>query len=97
MSESKFEIGKLVLTSGISDRCADDAFMHWAIQCLERHKKGDWGDLLADDKNFNSRGVKSGDGRLYSGYTNPDNSTLKILIVTEWNRSVTTILLPEEY
>ena len=97
MAESKFETGEFVMTCGVSDKCSDDGFMQWAMGCLERHKQGDWGDLLSDDMKLNDRGLESGDGRLHSAYKHPDNTALQIWIVTEWNRSVTTILLPEEY
>lgn len=61
---------------------------------LERHQSGDWGDLDADDKAANDYDVDH-EGRLLSAYRLPD--TTRIYVITEWDRSVTTVLLPEEY
>jgi len=61
---------------------------------LARHESCDWGDLCEEDKQANDRAMCDG-GRLLSAYTVDDD--LKLWIITEWDRSVTTILLPEEY
>lgn len=62
---------------------------------LLRHQLCDWGDLEKEDKCTNDEALKSG-GRLLSSYNvhGPDH---RDWIITEWDRSVTTILLPEEY
>jgi len=71
-----------------------------AIQrCLDRHRNGDWGDLCDEDKAMNNESLiieKSGGwaDRLFSSY---ETEFGKIYIITEHDRSVTTILLPEEY
>ena len=69
-----------------------------AGQCLEtflvRHARGDWGDLCADDRRENARALREG-GRLMSTYTLKSGQTL--WIITEADRSVTTLLLPLEY
>lgn len=62
---------------------------------LKRHLSGDWGDMDAHDRAANDRALKHG-GRLFSQYRIP-NKSLTIWIITEADRSVTTILLPEEY
>ena len=54
----------------------------------------DWGDLDDDDKRFNDEALQHGD-RLFSAY-HLTNGT-KIYVITEWDRSVTTALLPSEY
>lgn len=98
MSESKFETGRLVMTNGIAVKCAeDDAFTQWSMQCLERHKQGDWGDMEEEDKQINETALTTPLGRLHSAYTHPDNIALKIWIITEWDRSASTILFPDEY
>jgi hypothetical protein len=65
------------------------------IPCLRRHLHGDWGDLSDNDRRQNNAALKSGEDRLFSSYeVSPD---LKLWIITEWDRSVTTLLLPSEY
>jgi hypothetical protein len=64
------------------------------VEFLSRHLRGDWGDLCQEDKTENELGLKYG-FRLLSSYQVTD--TEKIWIITEADRSVTTLLLPEEY
>ncbi len=61
---------------------------------LNRHANCDWGDVCKDDWNTNNEAVEN-DGRLLSVYR--DSKGTKFWIITEWDRSVTTILLPEDY
>jgi hypothetical protein len=61
---------------------------------LARHVTGDWGDLNADDCRENEQSIHDG-CRLLSAYLLSDGT--KIWIITEADRSSTTILLPEEY
>ena len=62
---------------------------------LRRHHCGDWGDeLCAEDKAANEQALKDG-SRLLSCYRTPAGD--RLYIITEWDRSVTTILLPSEY
>jgi hypothetical protein len=61
---------------------------------LSRHLRGDWGELCEEDKTENELSLKHG-FRLLSSYPITDNATL--WIITEADRSVTTLLLPSEY
>ena len=61
---------------------------------LQRHVSGDWGDLCAEDIAANNDALQQGN-RLLSSYTLSEN--VKVWIITEWDRSVTTLLLPSEY
>src|SRR5262245_61993147 len=64
---------------------------------LVRHFTGDWGDLDNSDKRANDRALKDGT-RIFSAYhLNPDDRSSKVWVITEADRSVTTILLPSEY
>lgn len=65
-----------------------------ALDLLSRHLSGDWGDLDQEDKTENELSLKYG-FRLLSSYQVSD--TDKIWIITEADRSVTTLLLPEDY
>lgn len=60
---------------------------------LARHAAGDWGNLCAFDRRQNEVALRDG-YRVLSSYGTPAG---KIWIITEADRSVTTILLPEEY
>lgn len=61
---------------------------------LSRHLRGDWGELCQDDKTENELSLKHG-FRLLSSY--PITETAQLWIITEADRSVTTLLLPSEY
>lgn len=61
---------------------------------LRRRGHGDYGELGAHDRTENERALKYG-GRLFSAYA--ARNGFKFYIITESDRSVTTILLPEDY
>jgi hypothetical protein len=64
------------------------------LEFLSRHLRGDWGDLCHEDKTENELSLKYG-LRLLSSY--PVTESEKLWVITEADRSVTTLLLPEEY
>jgi len=87
---SRFPLGSLVATPN-----ALAALTDWDLQvALQRHAAGDWGDLCNQDKEANSTALLRG-GRLLSAF-HGQNGT-KFWIITEADRSATTILLPEDY
>lgn len=84
--------GQIVATPGALaaiEHTGDDA-AHY----LQRHLWGDWGDVCAADRTANNKALLTGE-RVLSAYRLHDGT--KIWIITEADRSVTTILLPEEY
>jgi hypothetical protein len=86
----KFQMGQLLATPGaMSALVAHD--IAWAIV---RHLNGDWGILDEHDRKTNDEALKSG-GRIFSVYLAQDGT--KFWIITECDRSATTVLLPEEY
>lgn len=95
-----FKTGKVVCTQSIDRMMRNDPnFASWATVCLERHCSRDWGDISENDKEMNDESVrqeKEGGfpDMLMSSYR---FGTMEIWIMTESNRSVTTLLLPEEY
>lgn len=92
--ELKFEPGRIILTRGVADRVEyDNSFDHFITVCLFRHLTGDWGNLCEEDKKENEFAINNY-ARIFSAY---DESNDKIWIITEADRSVTTILFPEEY
>lgn len=96
LSGRGFTLGTITMTRGVNDRIADDTtFAIFALASLRRHINADWGNMDAGDKATNDQAVKSGEDRIFSAY---DHKTLpKIWIITEADRSATTLLFPEEY
>ena len=65
-----------------------------SAELLDRHINGDWGEVGAEDWKANDEALVIGE-RLLSAYSLDDAT--KIWVITERDRSVTTILLPEDY
>jgi hypothetical protein len=93
LSQPRFRAGQLVMTAGVNDLVQRGALN--PVPYLRRHLDGDWGDLCDDDRHQNDAALKSGEDRLFSSYRVTND--LKLWIITERDRSVTTLLLPEEY
>jgi hypothetical protein len=92
--ETKFELGQVLLTRGVNDKAVNDKeFAKFVFNSLKRHAQGDWGDLCKEDREENEYSLRRG-FRLFSAY---ENGGEKIWIITEADRSATTILFPEEY
>ena len=90
----KFQLGQVVATRGIkADMDESNLFHNEVIASLSRHHNGDWGVMSEDDKAMNDEALTSGD-RIFSAY---ETSKGKIWIITEWDRSATTVLYPDEY
>lgn len=95
-NESKFKLGQVVATSGVYEMVGEDIkFNQFVATSFIRHCNGDWGDLCEEDKKANDFALRNGDDRLFSKYNYKDG--VSIYIITEWDRSVTTILFPDEY
>ena len=93
----KFPTGQVVWTRYINDCVAENApFAKFVMESLKRHCAGDWGELDVEDKKANDLALQEG-GRLFSAYIQPGKRDSKIWIITEADRSVTTILFPKEY
>jgi hypothetical protein len=94
----KFSLGQIVSTPGAL-RALGEAGQR-PEHFLALHASGSWGDLHADDRKSNDQAIAhEGDPdrqqRVFSSYVTRNN--VKLWIITEWDRSVTTILLPNEY
>lgn len=91
------ELGKVVMTKGICKRCKDSPTFSFLVQkALSMHAEGNWGDLSDEDWEVNQQALQDGDTILSSYWMDYENKE-KIWIITEGDRSVTTVLLPEEY
>ena len=90
LSGPKFPPGRIVITANAAQHLSDDDI----TSALRRHLRGDWGDLNAHDKHENERSLLDG-CRLLSAYQTA--AGVRFWVITEWDRSVTTLLLPEDY
>ncbi len=88
----RFCLGQTVATPGAIEALAESD--QAASDFLHRHGSGDWGDLDIQDRQSNEDAIRNGE-RLLSAYRTGKGT--KIWIITEADRSVTTLLLPEEY
>jgi len=94
----KFELGRLVTTKNVADQMSSNKeFAEFVNVSLKRYLNCDWGEMDTDDKAMNDEAVNSGDLTIHGSYSNECHSDWKIWIITEWDRSVTTILFPSEY
>ena len=85
----KFSLGQTVATQGIMGLLTEEEI----VTLLNRHAAGDWGDLDEEDKELNKDALINGE-RLFSSY---DTQKGKVWVITEYDRSVTTVLSPDEY
>ncbi len=90
--EPQFTCGALVFTPGVDALVRSKQIN--PFHYFGRHLCGDWGNICDEDRQANADALISG-ARLLSSYLiEPE---LKLWIITEADRSVTTLLLPEEY
>jgi hypothetical protein len=90
----RFPLGQVVMTRGVMQFCLENSVDSEDLtSCLRRHQCGDWGNMCDEDKQTNNEAVRYGN-RVMSEYSLQNE---RIWVITEHDRSVTTILLPEEY
>ena len=95
---NKFEVGKFVVTRGVANAVAENNadFVHFVNESHYRYMACDWGEMCEEDKAENDKAVEQGDLRIFASYTYPETGDV-IWIITEADRSYTTILFPDEY
>ena len=89
-----FELGQIVMTRGIADAMESEKFAKQVTEALKKYANCNWGITCEDDAAMNDDAVLSGDDRILAVY---DTCKGDIWIITEWDRSVTTVLFPSEY
>jgi hypothetical protein len=90
MPQARFLLGQLVITTNASQTLnAVDV-----TTAIRRHAAGDWGNVDEHDKAANDQSLAKG-SRILSAYTASDGT--RFWIISEADRSVTTVLLPEDY
>lgn len=93
-----FALGQIVATRGVVEAVPGPR----AFEALLRHMRGDWGNVCDEDAAANDRALEEG-GRILSAYAIDPDKPCKgyganvFWIITEGDRSATTLLLPEEY
>jgi len=86
--------GRLVATRNIADGMeSDPAFAQEIVAAFGRYQRNDWGELCPEDKAVNDQAAEGGE-RVMASY---QTSKGKVWIITEWDRSATTILFLSEY
>ena len=86
----KFPLGGIVITPGAAEKLSEKD----VLSALAKHQCGEWGNLSDPDKEENELSLREG-FRLLSAYES--DGGIKFWLITEADRSLTTILLPEEY
>ena len=87
---ARFALGQTVITANaLSKLVSMDV-----LSGLQRHASGDWGDVDPEDWQSNDLALEQGE-RLLSAYRSA--AGVKFWIITEADRSLTTVLLPEDY
>jgi hypothetical protein len=87
---AKFRCGRIVATPNALERLSQDDI----LLGIRRHQAGDWGDIDEEDRKQNEQSLREG-LRLFSVYHSA--AGIKFWIITEADRSVTTVLMPEDY
>ena len=88
--QRSFDLGQLVITPA-----AQEALPRSEVcDALARHSRGDWGDVCAEDWEANEEALRE-DARILSAYHSTGG--IKFWIITEGDRSATTVLLPDDY
>lgn len=90
--QERLPLGRTLMTRAVADLVASGKVN--PLPLIARHSACDWGDVCAEDWCSNNRAVR-GNGLVLSSYE--VSGDLKVWIITEWDRSVTTLLLPSDY
>ena len=98
MGAAGFPLGRVCATRGVAhDMERDAAFARFVAGSLARYRCCDWGDVSAADGKAHRGAGGCGGERILAAYRCPGHGSRKIWILTEADRSVTTVLYPEEY
>ena len=90
-----FPFGRLVSTAGVNAEIQEnEEFKFFSIESLAKFLRGDWGQVCEEDKETNDDALKLGN-RLVGSYEK--EGLKKLWIITEADRSTTTLLFPSEY
>lgn len=91
-NKALFDLGQTYMTIGAREALAESNQL--PSEFLARHQSGDWGIVCEDDRKENDLSIRE-NFRILSSYKTSQD--IKIWVITEADRSSTTILLPDEY
>jgi hypothetical protein len=94
-AQARFELGQIVATPGALRLLEETGVT--PLDLLARHATGDWGEVCADDASANDVALIHGERVLSAYILVPGADPARIWIITESDRSATTLLLPSEY
>ena len=97
MPEQLFPLGRIMITTNLQGQLQETNPEGWEEELqgfIRRHTSGDWGDMDKEDKQQNDLSVKRG-FRMFSAYNT--EAGFRVWVITEADRSCTTVLLPEDY
>lgn len=97
--QQSMKLGRIVVSHGVDAEVSTELVM----DCLRRHRSGDWGHVSADSRQRNTKALRTGEDRIMSAFAidprlpceGSGNNTL--WVITESDHSVTTVLYPSEY
>ena len=98
---ANFELGRVVATKRAFDLIeADERFKRYVSGCVTRYMMHDWGDLCDEDWDTNDKFARKKGGRILAAYDLPnyvENGEDQLWIITEEDRTVTTLFFPGDY
>lgn len=96
MTGKKFDLGQVVVAKGVDEKMKEDRSFSVFVQVsIGRYVHRDWGQTCDEDAKANNRAIQNGE-RILAVYRQPKIG-ITIRIITEANRSVTTIMFPDEH
>lgn len=94
----KFPIGQLLATQRVASLMQEEpGFDRFAKASFRRYLNADWGEMCESDKQQNDMALIQRDNRIFASYENAEHPNWKLWIITEYDYSATTLLLPSEY
>lgn len=96
MTGKKFDLGQVIVTKSVDEKMKEDRSFSVFVQVsIGRYVHRDWGQTCDEDAKANNRAIQNGE-RILAVYRQPKTG-ITIRIITEANRSVTTIMFPDEH
>ena len=87
------ELGNVAVTASVNAMVEENGLHDELMVLVRRHANADWGDVCDEDARLNDVALET-DERLVSAYK---LNGVDVMVITEWDRSVTTVLRKEEY
>lgn len=92
-----FNLGQIVQTKRLAEAVENNPeAMREVVEAFNKYKGCDWGETCENDKLLNDNAVKNNDERIVAKY-HIKSLNKDIFIITEWDRSATTLLFADEY